>query len=48
MTDLTRREVSLPMGLHVHPMPDDPTLQAFMYGPWCWRVRWATRRSPTR
>jgi DUF1680 family protein len=28
-----RVDVSLPMGLHVHPMPDDPTLQAFMYGP---------------
>jgi len=28
-----RLEVSLPMKLHVHPMPDDPTVQAFMYGP---------------
>jgi len=28
-----RVDVSLPMGLHVHPMPDDPALQAFMYGP---------------
>jgi uncharacterized protein len=26
-------EVSLPMSLHVHPMPDDPTVQAMMYGP---------------
>jgi hypothetical protein len=26
-------EISLPMGLHVHPMPDDATLQAFLYGP---------------
>ncbi len=26
-------EVSLPMSLHVQPMPDDPTLQAMMYGP---------------
>ena len=25
--------VSLPMGLHLHPMPDDPSLQAVMYGP---------------
>jgi hypothetical protein len=28
-----RLEVSLPMSLHVDAMPDDPTLQAFMYGP---------------
>jgi DUF1680 family protein len=28
-----RLEVSLPMSLHAHPMPDDPTLQAFLYGP---------------
>jgi uncharacterized protein len=28
-----RVEVSLPMNLHVEPMPDDPTLQAVMYGP---------------
>ena len=26
-------EVSLPMGLHVAPMPDDETIQAVMYGP---------------
>jgi hypothetical protein len=26
-------EVGLPMSLHVHAMPDDKTLQAFMYGP---------------
>jgi hypothetical protein len=26
-------EVSLPMEVHAHPMPDDPTVQAFMYGP---------------
>ncbi len=26
-------ELSLPMGLHIHPMPDDQTLQAAMYGP---------------
>jgi DUF1680 family protein len=25
--------VTLPMSLHVHPMPDDDTLQAVMYGP---------------
>ena len=28
-----RLEVSLPMSVHAHPMPDDPTVQAFMYGP---------------
>jgi DUF1680 family protein len=28
-----RLEVSLPMSLHVHPMPDDPAVRAFMYGP---------------
>ena len=28
-----RVELRLPMTLHAHPMPDDPTLQAFMYGP---------------
>jgi len=28
-----RVEVSLPMNLHVEPLPDDPTLQAVMYGP---------------
>src|SRR5262249_38050445 len=28
-----RLEIRLPMSLHVHPMPDDPTVQAFMYGP---------------
>ena len=26
-------EVALPMSLHAHPMPDDPSLQAFLYGP---------------
>ncbi|MHC4745114.1 MAG: beta-L-arabinofuranosidase domain-containing protein, partial [Planctomycetota bacterium] len=26
-------KVSMPMSLHAHPMPDDPTLVAFMYGP---------------
>ena len=26
-------ELSLPMGLHIDPMPDDRTLQAVMYGP---------------
>ena len=26
-------DVTLPMQLHVHTMPDDPTLQAVMYGP---------------
>jgi len=31
--DGDRLEVTLPMGLHVHPMPDDPTVQAVMYGP---------------
>jgi DUF1680 family protein len=28
-----RLDVSLPMSLHTHPMPDDSTVQAFMYGP---------------
>jgi DUF1680 family protein len=28
-----RLEVSLPMSLHTHAMPDDPSVQAFMYGP---------------
>jgi hypothetical protein len=28
-----RIDVRLPMSLRVHPMPDDPSLQAFMYGP---------------
>lgn len=28
-----RLEVSLPMSLHLDPIPDDPTLQAMMYGP---------------
>ncbi|MGD0695260.1 MAG: beta-L-arabinofuranosidase domain-containing protein [Terriglobia bacterium] len=28
-----RVELKLPMSLHIHPMPDDPTLQAAMYGP---------------
>jgi DUF1680 family protein len=28
-----RLDVSLPSSLHAHPMPDDPGLQAFMYGP---------------
>jgi len=31
--DGDRLEVRLPMGLHPHPMPDDPTLVAMMYGP---------------
>jgi uncharacterized protein len=31
--DGDRLEVSLPMALHVSPMPDDPTIQAVMYGP---------------
>jgi DUF1680 family protein len=26
-------ELSLPMGLHIDPMPDDQTIQAVMYGP---------------
>jgi hypothetical protein len=26
-------ELTLPMSLHTHPMPDDPHVQAFMYGP---------------
>jgi DUF1680 family protein len=26
-------ELSLPMSLHIDPMPDDPTIQAVMYGP---------------
>lgn len=32
-SDGDRVEVSLPMALHVHPMPDDPELVAVMYGP---------------
>ena len=28
-----RLEASLPMKVHAHAMPDDPTVQAFMYGP---------------
>jgi DUF1680 family protein len=28
-----RVEIALPMSLHAHPMPDDPSLQAFLYGP---------------
>jgi DUF1680 family protein len=31
--DGDRVKVTLPMGLHVCAMPDDPTVQAFMYGP---------------
>ena len=31
--DGDRLEVRLPMSLHAHPMPDDPTLVAMMYGP---------------
>ncbi len=31
--DGDRVEVSLPMALHIETMPDDPTLQAAMYGP---------------
>jgi DUF1680 family protein len=31
--DGDRLEVSLPMALHVCPMPDDPSVQAVMYGP---------------
>lgn len=31
--DGDRLEVRLPMSLHTHPMPDDKTLIAFMYGP---------------
>ena len=31
--DGDRVQVRLPMSLHTHPMPDDPTLMAFMYGP---------------
>ncbi len=31
--DGDRLEVRLPMSLHPHPMPDDPTLVAMMYGP---------------
>jgi len=26
-------EISLPMALHIHAMPDDPSIQAVMYGP---------------
>ncbi len=28
-----RVEVAIPMSLHAHPMPDNPGVQAFMYGP---------------
>jgi hypothetical protein len=31
--DGDRLEVTLPLSLHVQPMPDDDSLQAFMYGP---------------
>ena len=31
--DGDRVELTLPMKLHVHAMPDDPTVQAVMYGP---------------
>jgi DUF1680 family protein len=31
--DGDRVEVAMPMSLHAHPMPDDETLQAIMYGP---------------
>jgi DUF1680 family protein len=31
--DGDRVELTLPMQLHVQPMPDDPTVQAVMYGP---------------
>ena len=31
--DGDRVEVSLPMGLHIDALADDPTLQAVMYGP---------------
>ena len=31
--DGDRVEVSLPMGLHIDSIPDDPSLQAMMYGP---------------
>ena len=31
--DGDRVEVTLPMSLHVHPMPDDPTIEAMMFGP---------------
>ena len=31
--DGDRVEITLPMNLHVHPMPDDPTLEAMMFGP---------------
>ena len=31
--DGDRIELSLPMSLHIHAMPDDPTVQAVMYGP---------------
>jgi DUF1680 family protein len=32
-SDGDRLEVAVPMGLHAHPMPDDNTLTAVMYGP---------------
>lgn len=31
--DGDRLEVRVPMSLHVHPMPDDETIQAILYGP---------------
>jgi DUF1680 family protein len=31
--DGDRLQLTLPMGLHLHPMPDDPSLLAVMYGP---------------
>jgi len=31
--DGDRLEIEMPMGLHLHPMPDDPKVVAVMYGP---------------
>lgn len=31
--DGDRVQLKLPMNLHSHPMPDDPSMQAFLYGP---------------
>ena len=50
-----RLDVRLPMSLHVHAMPDDPTVQAFMYGPLVLAgelgnqgLSYGSRRTPTR
>jgi len=43
--DGDRLDIEMPMGLHLHPMPDDPKVVAVMYGPAGTRRRAGT---PTR